>query len=78
MGFGVTTKGAADISEMFYFFRKVSEACIASANSCSFKGETKEPESWQKNSQPLLPWQGWVGWVAGGAQSLETQRIWRM
>lgn len=40
MGFGVATKGAADISEIFSFFRKVSEAYITSTNSCSFKGET--------------------------------------
>lgn len=39
MGFGIATKGASDISEIFYFFRKVSEACFTNANSCSFKGK---------------------------------------
>lgn len=78
MGFGVATKGAADISEMFFslekYLKSVSQVQIVVLS----KGRLREPESWQNNSQALLPWQGWVCWVAGGAHSLETWRIWRM
>lgn len=68
MGFGVATKGAADISEMFSFFRKVSEACITSTNSCSFKRETlRTPELAE---EPATAAMAGVG-VLGGRRSPE-------
>lgn len=53
MGFGIATKEASNTSEIFYSFRKVSEASITSANSCSLKGANQRTREWAEGAGVL-------------------------